>query len=55
MRCFFDDVTTSVGYVGYLDTAFVLDRTGAFSRQNYWQVLASKQFLPASRYRRIIP
>jgi hypothetical protein len=52
---FFDDVTTSVGYVGYLDTAFVLDRTGAFSRQNYWQVLASKQFLPASRYRRIIP
>jgi hypothetical protein len=42
---FFDDVTVSVGYVGYLDTAFVFDRTGAFSRQNYWRVLASKQVL----------
>jgi hypothetical protein len=43
---FFDDITLSVGYVGYLDEAFVLDRTGAFSRQNYWQVLASKRVLP---------
>jgi hypothetical protein len=43
---FFDDITVSVGYVGYLDTPFVFDRTGAFSRQNYWQVLASKQVLP---------
>ena len=40
---FFDEVTASVGYVGYLDTPFVFDRTGAFSRQNYWQLLASKQ------------
>ena len=40
---FFDQIILSVGYVGYLDTAFVFDRTGAFSRQNYWRVLASKQ------------
>jgi hypothetical protein len=40
---FFDDLIVSVGYVGYLDTAFVFDRTGAFSRQNYWRVFASKQ------------
>jgi hypothetical protein len=43
---FFDDVTVSVGYVGYLDRPFVFDRTGAFSRQNYWQLHASKEFLP---------
>jgi hypothetical protein len=43
---FFDDITVSVGYVGYLDTPFVFDRTGAFSRQDYWQLLASKQVLP---------
>jgi hypothetical protein len=43
---FFDDMTVSVGYVGYLDTPFVFDRTGAFSRQNYWQLLASKQVSP---------
>ena len=42
---FFDDITVSVGYIGYVDTAFVLDRTGAFSRQNYWQVLVSKRVL----------
>ncbi len=42
---FFDEITVSVGYVGYLDTAFVFDRTGAFSRQNYWQMLASKEVL----------
>ena len=42
---FFDDITVSVGYLGYLDTAFVFDRTGAFSRHNYSQVLASKQVL----------
>jgi hypothetical protein len=42
---FFDDIIVSVGYVGYLDTAFVFDRTGAFSRQNYWRVLASKDVL----------
>jgi hypothetical protein len=42
---FFDDITVSVGYLGYLDTAFVFDRTGAFSRHNYWQVLASKRLL----------
>lgn len=42
---FFDGITVSVGYVGYTDTAFVFDRTGAFSRQNYWQVLASKRVL----------
>ncbi len=40
---FFDDITLSVGYLGYLDTPFVFDRTGAFSKQNYWQVLASKE------------
>jgi hypothetical protein len=40
---FFDDVTVSVGYVGYLDRAFVFDRTGAFSRHNHWQLLLSKQ------------
>ena len=28
------------------DTPFVLNRTGAFSRQNYWQVLASRQVFP---------
>lgn len=43
---FFDDISVSVGYVGYLDRAFVFDRTGALSRQNYWQVLASKEVLP---------
>ena len=43
---FFDEVTVSVGYLGHLDTPFVFDRMGAFSRQNYWQVLASKQVLP---------
>jgi hypothetical protein len=43
---FFDDITVSIGYVGYLDRPFVFDRTGAFSRQNYWQVLASKQVIP---------
>jgi hypothetical protein len=42
---FFDDITVSVGYVGYLDEAFVFDRMGAFSRQNYWQVLALKRVL----------
>jgi hypothetical protein len=42
---FFDDITISVGYVGYFDTPFVFDRTGAFSKQNYWQVLASKQVI----------
>ena len=42
---FFDDIIISVGYVGYLDKAFVMDRSGAFSRQNYWRVLASKQVL----------
>lgn len=42
---FFDEIIVSVGYVGYLDRAFVFDRTGAFSRQNYWRVLASKQVL----------
>jgi hypothetical protein len=42
---FFDDIIVSVGYVGYLDRAFVFDRTDAFSRQNYWRVLASKQVL----------
>ena len=42
---FFDDIIVSVGYVGYLDTAFVFDRTGAFSRQNYWRVLVTKQVL----------
>ena len=42
---FFDDLIVSVGYVGYLDRAFVFDRTGAFSRQNYWRVLVSKQVL----------
>ena len=42
-QLFFDDLIVSVGYVGYLDRPFVFDRTGAFSRQNYWQVLASKQ------------
>jgi hypothetical protein len=40
---FFDEIIVSVGYVGYLDRAFVFDRTGAFSQQNYWRVLASKQ------------
>ena len=43
---FFDDVIVSVGYVGYLETPFVFDRMGAFSRQNYWQLLASKQVFP---------
>jgi hypothetical protein len=43
---FFETITVNVGYVGYLDTPFVFDRTGAFSRQNYWQLLASKQVLP---------
>lgn len=43
---FFDEVTVSVGYLGYLTTPFVFDRTGAFSRQNYWQLLGSKQILP---------
>jgi hypothetical protein len=43
---FFDDIVLSVGFVGYLDTPFVFDRTGAFSRQNYWQLLATKQILP---------
>ncbi len=42
---FFNEIVVSVGYVGYLDTAFVFDRTGAFSRQNYWRVLASKEVL----------
>jgi hypothetical protein len=42
-EAFFDDVIVSVGYGGYLDRPFVFDRTGAFSRQNYWQLLASKQ------------
>jgi hypothetical protein len=41
---FFDEITATVGYIGYVDTPFVFDRTGAFSRQNYWQVLASKRF-----------
>jgi hypothetical protein len=45
-QLFLDDITVSVGYVGYLDRAFVFDRTGAFSRQNYWQLLASKEVLP---------
>jgi len=45
-EAFFDDITVSVGYLGYLDTPFVFDRTGAFSRQNYWQLIASKQVLP---------
>jgi len=40
---FFDDIIVSVGYVGYLDRAFVFDRLGAFGRQNYWQLLASKR------------
>lgn len=44
-EAFFDEIIVSVGYVGYLDEPFVFDRTGAFSRQNYWQVLASKQLL----------
>jgi hypothetical protein len=43
---FFDQITVSVGYLGYLDRPFVFNRTGAFSRQNYWQVLASRQVLP---------
>jgi hypothetical protein len=43
---FLDDVIVSVGYVGYLETPFVFDRTGALSRQNYWQLLASKQVFP---------
>jgi len=42
-EAFFDDITISVGYVGYLNTPFVFDRTGAFSRQNYWQLFASKR------------
>lgn len=44
-QVFFDEITVSVGYLGYLDTPFVLDRTGAFSRQNYWQLIASKRLL----------
>ena len=40
---FFDDITVSIGYVGYFDRPFVFDRGGAFSRQNYWQVLVSKE------------
>jgi hypothetical protein len=43
---FFDEITVSVGYLGYLDRPFVFNRTGAFSRQNYWQVMASKEILP---------
>ena len=43
---FVDDITVSVGYVGYLDAAFVFDRTGAFSRQNDSQLVASKHVLP---------
>ena len=43
---FFDDVTVSVGHIGYRDEPFVFDRTGAFSRQNYWQVMVSKEVLP---------
>jgi hypothetical protein len=43
---FFDAITVSAGYVGYRDRPFVFDRTGAFSRQNYWQLLASKQLFP---------
>ncbi len=43
---FFDDIIVSVGDVGYLFRPFVFDRTGAFSRQNYWQLLASKEVLP---------
>lgn len=45
-QLFFDDVTVSVGYIGYRSEPFVFDRTGAFSRQNYWQVMASKEVLP---------
>lgn len=43
---FFDDVTISVGYIGYRNEPYVFDRTGAFSRQNYWQVMALKEVLP---------
>jgi hypothetical protein len=43
---FFDDITVSVGYVGYLDEPFVFNRTGAFSRYNYWQLQASKELVP---------
>ena len=43
---YLDDVTVTVGHVGYLETPFVFDRTGAFSRQNYWQVLVAKQVHP---------
>jgi hypothetical protein len=46
-EAFFDDITVSVGYLGYLNTPFVFDRTGAFSRQNYWQLFASKQIAAA--------
>ena len=43
---FFDEVSVTVGYVGNLETPSVFDRSRAFSRQNYWQLLASKQVHP---------
>jgi hypothetical protein len=40
---FFDEVSVSAGYLGYLSEGYLFDRTGSFSRFNYWQALVSKQ------------